>query len=500
MANRSDETLLSVEGLSKSYGGLQALDGVKLDVRKGEVHAVVGENGAGKSTLMKILGGAVRRDAGTVVFKGKPVDFRDPREAIAAGIAVIHQELSVLPKMNAIENIYMGRMPSSGGKVLWRKLEEDTRKLLSRVGLDMDPYLTMDEISISQRQLVEIAKALSIDSSVIIMDEPNSSLSSGETEKLFEVIQSLKRDGISVVYVSHKMDEVLRISDRITVFKDGRYAGTIESAGATADDVIRMMIGRELTREYIPSSSIGPVVLEAKGLCGKGFKDVSFKLRRGEVLCLAGLVGAGRSEVMRAIFGAEPRESGEIEFLGKRVRFRSPREAVENGFAMVQEDRKRLSLFMNLDILTNIGMARMPRLRKWMSLDYAALKALAARYMKGLSIKAKSVEESVSDLSGGNQQKVVLARWLATEPKVLILDEPTHGIDIGAKSEIYELVRRLAAEGVAILLISSELPEVIAMADRVLVMHEGRVAADLGRESVDELTIMSFATGGAGAA
>jgi ABC-type sugar transport system ATPase subunit len=498
MVDHNDDTLLVVEDLRKNYGGLLALDGVRLEVRRGEVHAVVGENGAGKSTLMKILGGATHRDSGTITFAGRKVEFRNPRDSIGSGIAVIHQELSVLPKMNIIENIFMGRMPSVMGKVLWRRLEEGTSELLAQIGLDADPYIPMADLSISQRQLVEIAKALSIDASLIIMDEPNSSLSEYETDRLFGVIRSLKSRNVSVIYVSHKIEEVLRISDRVTAFRDGGYVGTVDSARATVDDIIKMMIGRELTREYVPNETAGPVLLEVKGLTGSGFRDVSFDLRRGEVLCFAGLVGAGRSETMRAIFGAEPAESGEIAFEGRRVRFGSPKEALANGFAMVQEDRKKLSLFMNLDILMNIGIAQMPRIKRGLVLDRAGQRDLARRFFRSLAIKARSAEQPVRDLSGGNQQKVVLARWLATNPKVLILDEPTHGIDIGAKSEIYELIRRLAREGVAIILISSELPEVIAMADRAVVMHEGRVAAVLERGRIDEHTIMSYATGNIG--
>jgi ribose transport system ATP-binding protein len=356
----------------------------------------------------------------------------------------------------------------------------------------------MNDLSISHRQLVEIAKALSIDASLIIMDEPNSSLSEHETEKLFDVIRSLKARGVSVVYVSHKIEEVLKISDRVSAFRDGGYVGTVDSAGTTVDDIIRMMIGRELTREYVPSESVGPAVLEVRGLSGRGFEDVSFDLRKGEVLCFAGLVGAGRSETMRAIFGAEPAASGEVSFEGRRVRFGSPKEALEGGFAMVQEDRKKLSLFMNLDILMNIGIAQMPRIKRGVLLDRVRQRELASRFFKSLAIRARSADQPVRDLSGGNQQKVVLARWLATEPKVLILDEPTHGIDIGAKSEIYSLIRRLAKSGVSIILISSELPEVIAMADRAVVMHEGRVAVVLERADIDEHTIMSYATGNIG--
>ncbi len=498
MTERGDDRLLLVKDLCKSYGGLNALAGVCLDVRLGEVHAVVGENGAGKSTLMKILGGAIRRDSGTVFFKGHEVEFHTPHDSIRAGISVIHQELSVLPKMSIIENIYMGRMPSVMGGVPWKRLEKRTIELLGQVGLDINPHLQMNDLSISQRQLVEIAKALSKDSSLIIMDEPNSSLSEHETDTLFALIRSLKERGVSVVYVSHKIEEVLRISDRVTAFKDGAYVGTVESASATVDDIIRMMIGRELTREYVPNSSHGPVLLKVKGLSGGGFEDVSFELGRGEVLCFAGLVGSGRSETMRALFGADPIRAGEIEFEGRRTRFSSPKQALQNGFAMVQEDRKRLSLFMNLDIMANIGMAQLPRIRRGLAVDRARLRELSQRFFAALSIKARSAYQAVRDLSGGNQQKVVLARWLATNPKILILDEPTHGIDIGAKSEIYDLIRRLAGEGVSIILISSELPEVIAMADRAVVMHEGRVAATLPRGEITEHTIMSYATGNIG--
>jgi ribose transport system ATP-binding protein len=496
METVGQEQLLTVEGLSKWYGGLKALDDVGFDVRPGEVHAVVGENGAGKSTLMKILGGIVRRDAGKIVFRGKAVEFSSPHESIAAGIAVIHQELSVLPTLNVMENVFMGRMPSRRGQVRWRILEDKTRAALSEVGLDIHPKSIMSTLSLSQRQLIEIAKALSIEASLIIMDEPNSSLSETETVRLFEVIRSLKRRGISAVYVSHKIDEVMQISDRITVLRDGKYVGTVVTADATVEAIIRMMVGRELTREYVPATSIGPVVLSVRGLRGQGFQEVSFDLRRGEVLCFSGLVGSGRSETLRTVFGAQRREGGEVVFEGRPVAFSSPAEAIRAGFAMVPEDRKKLSLFMGLPILLNVGIALLPRLTRGISIDRARLGRTVAGFIRSLSIKLRSTDEAVRNLSGGNQQKTVLARWLATEPKVLILDEPTHGIDVGAKSEVYELIRQLARTGIAIVLISSELPEVMAMADRVVVMYEGRVTAILSREEVDEHRIMSYATGG----
>jgi ABC-type sugar transport system ATPase subunit len=489
------EMMLRVQGLSKSFGGLKALDGVSLDVRVGEVHAVVGENGAGKSTLMKILGGITLRDAGRTEFRGSEVSFASPRESISAGIAIIHQELSALPTLNVVENLYMGRMPTRGGRVRWKELDEQSRAALAEVGLHVDPHLLMSTLSISQRQLVEIAKALSIRARLIIMDEPNSSLSENETERLFSVIASLKGHGVSVVYVSHKIDEVLRIADRITVLRDGALVGTVDRADATAASVIRMMVGRELDRAYVPHEKIGPVVLSVKGLSGSGFADVSFDLRAGEILCFAGLVGSGRSETWRTIFGAQRRRAGEVTFEGRRVSFSAPYKAIAAGFAMVPEDRKKLSLFMDMPIWFNVALAGLPQMRRGIAIDRRRIRDTVQSFVASMDIRLRSPEEPVRNLSGGNQQKTVLARWLALAPKILILDEPTHGIDIGAKADVYELIRRLARSGIAIALISSELPEVIAMADRAVVMHEGRVTAILERPEIEEHRIMAYATG-----
>jgi ABC-type sugar transport system ATPase subunit len=487
--------LLRVQELSKSFGGLKALNGVSLEVRVGEVHAVVGENGAGKSTLMKILGGITAREAGSTELDGRAVSFGSPRESIAAGIALIHQELSVLPTLNVAENLFMGRMPTRGVRVLWRELDRASRAALAEVGLELDPRRPMSALGISQRQLVEIAKALSIKARLIIMDEPNSSLAEADSERLFSVIAGLKRRGVAVIYVSHKIDEVLRIADRITVLRDGTLVGTVDAAGATADSVIRMMVGRELNRAYVPHGEIGPVVLSVKGLSGSGFTGVSFDLRAGEILCFAGLVGSGRSETWRTIFGAQRRTAGEVVFDGAAVRFESPHDAIAAGFAMVPEDRKRLSLFMDMPIWFNVAMAGLPRMRRGLALDERRIRESVASFVGTLGIKLRSPDEPVRNLSGGNQQKTVLARWLALAPKVLILDEPTHGIDVGAKADVYELIRRLARSGIGIALISSELPEVIAMADRAVVMHEGRVGAILERGQVDEERIMAHATG-----
>ncbi len=492
--------MLSVQDLAKSFGGLRALAGVSLDVRRGEVHAVVGENGAGKSTLMKILGGIIPRDTGRTELDGKEVSFASPREAISAGIAVIHQELSVLPTMNVVENLFMGRMPTRNGRIRWKEMEEHSRAALAEVGLDINPHSLMSNLSISHRQLVEIAKALSIRARLIIMDEPNSSLSETETERLFSVIDSLKSRNVSVIYVSHKIEEVLRISDRITVLRDGALVGTVDRADATAGAVIKMMVGRELTREYIPRGESGQAILSVRGLSGDGFTNVSFDLRSGEVLVFAGLVGAGRSEVWRTIFGAQRRQSGDVMLNGRSVAFASPQEAIRAGMAMVPEDRKKLSLFMDQPVWFNVALAGLPGMKRGIAIDRRRVGKTVRSFVSSLAIKLRSTDEPVRNLSGGNQQKTVLARWLALSPKVLILDEPTHGVDVGAKSEVYELIRRLASSGIAIALISSELPEVIAMADRVVVMHEGRVTGILGRADVDEHRIMAHATGSEGTA
>jgi ribose transport system ATP-binding protein len=492
--------ILKVESVSKRFGGVQALKDVNFDLNYGEVHALVGENGAGKSTLMNVLGGIVQKDSGRVLFKGQEVDFKSPIESLAAGIAVIHQELAMLPHLNVIENVYMGRMPAKSGLIRWREAENNTRASLEVVGLDIPIDILVEKLSISQRQLVEIAKALSMNASLIIMDEPNSSLSEAETERLFSVIETLKQRDVSVIYVSHKIEEVLHIADRISVLRDGEYRGTIHKAEASVDKVIQMMVGRELRQETSrlrqeTGQKDGAVRLEVRNLSGKRFQDVSFKIYEGEIVGFAGLVGAGRSEVARAIFGADPISGGEIYLDGQPVRFTSPGKSIVKGLAMIPEDRKLLSLFIDLPILFNMSIAEMPRMTRYGMINHRQVRGTADRLVDQLRIKMASVDHPVRSLSGGNQQKTTLARWLATQPRLLIMDEPTHGVDVGAKAEIYELMRNLAAQGISILLISSELPEILTMADRVVVMHEGRVTAILESHQCDEHTIMLYATG-----
>ena len=470
------ELMLQVIDVSKHYGGVHALREVRLDVRPGEVHALVGENGAGKTTLINILGGIVPRDGGRVIFQGQEVAFENPAEAQQAGIAIIHQELATIPALSVMENVYMGHMESRAGWIDWRTMEAATRKVTAQVGLDISPRTTVSNLTISQRQLVEIAKALAADARLIIMDEPNSSLTDRETERLFDLIARLKQQGVAIIYVSHRIEEVLRIADRITAFRDGRYVDTVDRAEASVSKIINMMVGRELANvSRQPPTRIGAPLFEVRNLSRKGkpnLQDINFILHEGEILGFAGLVGAGRSETARAIFGADRIETGEILLNGQPVRFQSPKAAVAHGIGMVPEERKRQALFMNMPIRYNIGIASLPARSPGGIVHHAGQRQLAEEFVRKLSIKLSSIDAPVKSLSGGNQQKTVLARWLATEPKVLILDEPTHGVDVGAKADIYQLMRDLAASGIGIILISSELPEILNMSDRIVVMHE----------------------------
>lgn len=493
----SGEPILNIRSVSKRFGGIQALNNVSMDVCYGEVHALVGENGAGKSTLMNVLGGIITRDSGEVIFKGQPVAFLDPNQSLQAGIALIHQELAMLPTLDVIDNMFMGRMKTRNGLIPWRELEARTREYLSAVGLEINPRSIVKDLSISQRQLIEIAKAVSMDASLIIMDEPNSSLSDTETERLFEVIRNLKERHVAIIYVSHKISEVLRISDRISVLRDGNLVGTVNKDDASVDSVIEMMVGRMIKVDRVPSSARKQErpLLDVQNLCGDGFEDVSFQLYPGEIIGFAGLVGAGRSELARAIFGGGKIKSGQVRLEGKPVQFKIPQQAIDKGIGMVQEDRKVLSLFMDRSILFNMSMAMLPRLATSGFVRGSQERQTAETYVRSMSIKLSNLAAPVRSLSGGNQQKTVLARWLATNPKVLILDEPTHGVDVGAKAEIYELVRTLAREGIGIILISSELPEIMTMSDRVAVMHEGRLTGILDPEEATESRIMAYATG-----
>lgn len=497
--------LLEAVGVHKRFGGVHALRGVSLDVRAGEVHALVGENGAGKSTLINILAGAERRDAGRVVFAGRDVDFHSPAESQAAGIAVIHQELATLPTLSVAENVLMGRLPSHGGFLDRNAMHAEARALLAQAGLDVDPRTPLSDLSLSQQQLVEIARALSAGARLLVMDEPSSSLTEHETRRLLDLVRQLRERGVAILYVSHRMAEVFAIADRITVYRDGAYVTTLDAAATTPAAVVGSMVGRVLAASlHNESSSVGATLLEVRSLTrrdtGKddnrtSLDSVCLTVRRGEVVGLAGLVGSGRSEVARAIFGAEHFDAGEILLEGRPVSFRSPADAVRAGIAMVPEDRKALALFLDQPLRSNISTVALPSLARYGLVRRRRERALATTQAQRLQIRSPGLESPVRKLSGGNQQKAVLARWLATRPKLLILDEPTHGVDVGAKAEIASLVRELARDGVGILLISSELPEILALSDRILVMRAGRIVAEIDRADADERVVMLHATG-----
>lgn len=504
--DRAGEPLLEVTDVHKRFGGVHALRGASLRVRAGEVHALVGENGAGKSTLINILAGAVRRDSGRVVFEGRDVDFHTPAQSQAAGIAVIHQELATMPTLSVGENLLMGRMPARGGWLDRSAMDVAAREQLSQVALEVDPRTPMSDLSLSQQQQVEIARALFAGAKLLVMDEPSSALTEYETQRLLMLVRQLRDRGVAILYVSHRMAEVFAIADRITAFRDGGYVGTVVAAATTPASVIDMMVGRALAAGAAANHGSRPMdtILEVRGLTRRAsgdrggrvaLHDVSFTVRRGEIVGVAGLVGAGRSEVARAIFGADPYDAGEILFDGHAAQFRSPADAIRAGIAMVPEDRKGLALFLEQPVRSNISMVKLPSLARAGVVRRRRERALAMEQLQRLRIRASGVEAPVRSLSGGNQQKAVLARWLAIRPKLLILDEPTHGVDVGAKAEIYALIRERARDGVAILLISSELPEVLELSDRIVVMREGRVAATLERAEADEHIVMMHATG-----
>jgi ABC-type sugar transport system ATPase subunit len=501
-AARATTPLLVAEHVHKRYGGVHALRDAHLDVVPGEIHALVGENGAGKSTIINILAGAVKRDEGRVMFDGRAVDFDSPSASQAAGIAVIHQELATLPTMSVAENVCMGRMPAKGWWLDRRAMYATTRELLDVVGLDVHPETLVRDLSLSHQQLIEIAKALGAGARLLVMDEPTASLTEHEVQRLQTLVRQLRDRGTAILFVSHRLSEVFAISDRITVFRDGAHVTTLSAAVTTPDQIVGLMVGRALSLDVVVSvpQPDAPVVLEVRGLirrnaAGPSLDHVNLTVRRGEIVGVAGLVGAGRSELARAIFGDDAYDAGVVLLDGVPMRFRSPADALRAGVAMVPEDRTSLALFPEQPVRTNVSMAVLPRLRARRLVSRRAERALADDYVGRLRVQTPDIETPVRALSGGNQQKTVLARWLATKPKLLILDEPTHGVDVGAKAEIHELIRRLAREGIAILLISSELPEILALSARIVVMREGRVAATLGHGEATERVVMLHATG-----
>ncbi|MCX7623330.1 MAG: sugar ABC transporter ATP-binding protein [Thermomicrobium sp.] len=492
--------VLEARDISKRFPGVVALEGVTLRVYPGEIHAVVGENGAGKSTLMKILSGVHQPNEGELLLDGRPVRFADPRQALAHGIGIIYQELSVVDTLSVGENIFLGRLPQRvgvPGVVDWHRLWRDAAQVLERVGAPVDPHQQVRELSVAQKQLVEIARVLSQDVRVLILDEPTSSLSLQETARLFEILRGLRAQGVAIIYISHRLEEVFAIADRVTVLRDGRVVGTQPIGEATREGLIRMMVGRDLSAYYgTVRSSPGPARLEVRQLSRAGvLRDVSLTVRAGEIVGLAGLVGAGRTELARCLFGVDPIDAGEIRVDGQRVTIRNPQDAVRHGIVLVPEDRKLQALVLILTVRENIALPVLPRLARFGFLSRRREEELAQGFVERLRIRTPSLEQRVLNLSGGNQQKVVLARALATNPKVLILDEPTRGIDVGAKAEVHALIAELAEAGMAILLISSELPEVLSMSHRVLVMSGGRLVAEFPREEASEERVLAAATG-----
>ena len=489
-----------MEGIDKWFPGVHALDQCRFDLRAGEVHALCGENGAGKSTLMKVLAGIYSKDRGRIVFKGQEVEIPSPRAARDMGISIIHQELSLVRHLTVAQNIFIGREPRRGIGVIVddERINRQAHELFEGLHLKLDPRARVGDLTVANQQMVEIARALSLQTEVLIMDEPTAALTETEINALFEIIRRLREDGVGIVHISHRLEELKQIADRVTVMRDGRYVDTVRTADVTIDRIITMMVGRTIYEEApdVPETPSQEVVLEARHLNrGRTLRDVSLQLRRGEILGLAGLIGAGRTEVARAIFGADPIDSGEVYLHGKRVRIRTPRDAVSNGIAYLSEDRKRYGLALGLDLEINEVLASLQRFVGWFGWVQRKLThATAERQVQRLAIKTPSLQQKVKNLSGGTQQKVVVAKWLIADTDVLIFDEPTRGIDVGAKSEIYHLLNDLAHQGKSIIMISSELPEVLRMSHRILVMCEGRITGELSAKDATQEKIMQYAT------
>ena len=490
---------IEMRGIDKSFGGNAVLKNAGFLLDDGEVHALMGENGAGKSTLMKILTGVYTKDAGQVIVDGKEVCYNNPQEAEKAGIVFIHQELNVLFDLTVEENMFLGKEIKKVFGICDRKaMRKRVQEILDMLGVDIDPTQRMDELSIGQQQMIEIAKALMVDAKVLIMDEPTAALTQSETEVLFKVVNSLRQKGVSIVYISHRMEEIFELCDRITILRDGTYIDTKRIADIDMNDIVKMMIGREIGERYpVRNSKIGDVAFEVKNLnCPGAFENVSFEVRAGEVLGVSGLMGAGRTEIMQAIFGNMPNVTGQLFLDGKEIKNKNPQQAIQNGIGFITEDRKVEGLMLEESIMKNISLANLGRISNGGVINKRKEQELVNKGIEELRIRCFGPQHECNNLSGGNQQKVIFAKWIYTNPKVLILDEPTRGVDIGAKKEIYNIINELAAKGVAIIMVSSELPEVLGMSDRVMVVREGEVRGILNKEEANQESIMTLATGG----
>ncbi|MDR6554716.1 sugar ABC transporter ATP-binding protein [Paenibacillus qinlingensis] len=495
----NEEVLLRMEGIEKHFPGVHALHQCQLALAAGEVHALVGENGAGKSTLMKIATGVYQKDEGRIFIKGTEVNLPHTRAAQQLGISMIHQELNLMPDLTIAQNIFIGREPRHSFKLFVdeRKLNEQAQLLLDQMNLQLDPRTLVADLTVAKQQMVEIAKALSFQSEVLIMDEPTAALTHAEIEELFRIINQLRSRGVGIVYISHRMEELKRISDRITVMRDGRYIDTVQTHSTSIDQIISMMVGRELyvsPNQQLNNSSPTTVLEVSKLNRGSAVKDVSFHLAKGEILGFAGLMGAGRTEVARAIFGADAIDSGEIRIHGQQVRIQAPHDAVRHGIGYLSEDRKRFGLMVDMDVKMNIALASYRKARRLGWMQDSIIGEKAQHYVEALQIKTPTIHQQVKFLSGGNQQKVVIGKWLLRDCDILIFDEPTRGIDVGAKTEIYKLLDDLAAQGKSIIMISSELPEILRMSHRIMVMCEGRITGELTQHEATQEAIMKFAT------
>lgn len=496
-----EQPYLIMRGISKRFPGVKALDSVDFEVKKGEVHGLVGENGAGKSTLIKILTGAYQKDKGEILINGTRVDIMNPQHSMKLGIAAIYQELNLSPYLSAAENIFLGREFKRTGVVNiidWKKTRQKARELLLELGQDINISIPVKDLGIGQQQMVEIAKAISTNANIIIMDEPTSSLSLHETEELMKAIKKLKDKGISVIFISHRLDEVFEICDRITVMRDGKKIITIKSSETSKEELIRHMVGRTLDQQY-PKVTIprGEEALRVEHLSRKGvFKNISFSAYSGEILGIAGLVGAGRTEIVRSIFGADPRDEGEIYVFGKKCDIKSPLDAMNAGIALLTEDRKGQGLFLDNDIVNNITVCSLQRFKGSLLLKTKDLFETSRELCHMLNVKTPSLQKIVRELSGGNQQKVVIAKWLCYNARIFIFDEPTRGIDVGAKVEVYNIMNQLVSQGACVIMISSELPEILGMSDRIIVVHEGKITGEFTIDKANQEAIMKAATGG----
>ncbi len=489
---------LEMKGITKHFGGVKALTDVSLSVEPGEIHALIGENGAGKSTLMKILSGAYQRDKGQIFIDGQEVKITNPKESKDLGIAIIYQEFMLAPDLTVAENIYIDKLSGGKGLIDWKKLQGDAKAQLEKLGFgDIDPRAKCGSLSVAYQQVVEICKCLTRNAKVLVFDEPTAVLTFSEIQKLFEVIKKLRDEGVSIIYISHRLEEIFELSKHITILKDGTYVDTVDTASFDKQRLVNLMVGREMTEMYPPrNAKIGDVVLKVEDLhAGKLVDGVSFDVKAGEVLGFNGLVGAGRTETMRAIFGADKKESGKVYYFGKEVNWKNPGQSIKEGFGLLPEDRKKQGLLLNQSIRVNTTLACLKKVTNHGVIQHAKEKEYVKELLKSIQTKYGSTEDDASSLSGGNQQKIALAKWIAADCKCVVFDEPTRGVDVGAKTEIYKIINNLAENGVAVIMISSEMPEIIGMCDRVVIMRNGKVTGELQKEELTENMMIKYAMG-----